>query len=229
MPIAIERPDGRLVDRLLEAGHPVVPVSSNAIKAWREAEVVSGAKSDPGDADVIAEYLRLRFQLLQPMQPFSDRTRALRAAVRARRDLVDQRTGVRNQLEAALDAFWPGAKEVFYDLTSLVALAFLKRYPTPASAAKLGENQMAAFCKKQGYSGRRTPAELVERLRKPPSGIGAGAEMAARKAALLAYVSVIASLNAAIKDLDKEVWQAQGGSLPLGLQQTLPQRNAHLR
>jgi len=205
MPIAIERPDGRLVDRLLEAGHPVVPVSSNAIKAWREAEVVSGAKSDPGDADVIAEYLRLRFQLLQPMQPFSDRTRALRAAVRARRDLVDQRTGVRNQLEATLDAFWPGAKEVFYDLTSLVALAFLKRYPTPASAAKLGEKQMAAFCKKQGYSGRRTPAELVERLRKPPSGIGAGAEMAARKAALLAYVSVIASLNAAIKDLDKEV------------------------
>ncbi len=125
--------------------------------------------------------------------------------MRARRDLVDQRTGVRNQLEATLDAFWPGAKEVFYDLTSLVALAFLKRYPTPASAAKLGENQMAAFCKKQGYSGRRTPAELVERLRKPPSGIGAGAEMAARKAALLAYVSVIASLNAAIKDLDKEV------------------------
>src|SRR5713226_2350668 len=160
--VAIERPDGRLVDRLLEAGHPVVPVSPNAIKAWRESEVVSGAKSDPGDAEVIAEYLRLRFQLLQPMQPFSDRTRALRAAVRARRDLVDQRTGVRNQLEATLDAFWPGAKEVFYDLTSLVALAFLKRYPTPASAAKLGENQMAAFCKKQGYSGRRTPAELVE-------------------------------------------------------------------
>ena len=46
LPVAIERPDGRLVDRLLEAGHPVVPVRSNAIKAWREGEVVSGAKSD---------------------------------------------------------------------------------------------------------------------------------------------------------------------------------------
>jgi Transposase len=55
LPVALERPDGRLVDRLLEAGHPVVPVRSNAIKAWREGEVVSGAKSDAGDAKVIAE------------------------------------------------------------------------------------------------------------------------------------------------------------------------------
>ena len=46
LPVALERPDGRLVDRLLEAGHPVVPVKTTAIKAWREAEVGSGAKSD---------------------------------------------------------------------------------------------------------------------------------------------------------------------------------------
>jgi hypothetical protein len=151
--VAIERPDGRLVDRLLEAGHPVVAVSPNAIKAWREGEVVSGAKSDPGDAAVIAEYLRLRFHLLKPLQPFSDHTLALRAVVRARGDLVAQRTAAHNQLEATLDAFWPGAKEVFSDVTCKIALAFLRRYPTPASAAKLGEKQMAAFCKKHGYSG----------------------------------------------------------------------------
>ena len=60
MPVAIERPDGRLVDALLEAGIPVLPVKPNAIKTWREAEVLSGAKSDPGDAHVIADYLRVR-------------------------------------------------------------------------------------------------------------------------------------------------------------------------
>lgn len=60
VPVAIERPDGRLVDALLEAGHPVVPVKPNAIKAWRDGEVLSGATSDAGDAAVIAEYLRLR-------------------------------------------------------------------------------------------------------------------------------------------------------------------------
>jgi hypothetical protein len=62
LPVAIERPDGRLVDRLLEAGHPVVAVKTTAIKAWREAEVTSGAKTDPGDADVIADYLRVRYR-----------------------------------------------------------------------------------------------------------------------------------------------------------------------
>ena len=64
MPVAIERPDGRLAGLLLEAGHPVVPVKPNAIKTWRDGEVLSGAKSDAGDAVVIAEYLRLRAQAI---------------------------------------------------------------------------------------------------------------------------------------------------------------------
>jgi transposase len=82
-PVAIERPDGRLVDRLLEAGHPVVAVSPRAIKAWRESEVPSGAKSDPADAQVICEYLRLRHDRLEVLEPFSPATRALRATVHA--------------------------------------------------------------------------------------------------------------------------------------------------
>ena len=97
-------------------------------------------RSSP-NAGVIAEYLRLRFHLLKPLRPFSDQTKALRAAVRARADLVGQRTTANDQLEATLDAFWPGAKKVFFDVISPIALAFLQRYPTPASAAKLGEAQ----------------------------------------------------------------------------------------
>lgn len=204
-PVAIERPDGRLVDALLEAGHPVVAVSPNAIKAWREAEVASGAKSDPGDAEVIAEYLRLRQHRLTVMEPFSDETRALRAAVRARDDLVGQRVAAHNQLEACLDAFWPGAKAVFADVTSEIALAFLARYPTPGAAKALGERRLGAFLTKHGYSGRRSPAELLGRLRAAPDGIAEGAEAEARRDAVMAYVRVIRALNAAIKDLARSV------------------------
>src|SRR2546430_11495933 len=75
MPVAIERPNGRLVDLLLEAGHPVVPVSPNAIKTWREGEVLSGAKSDAGDAAVIAEYLQLRQHRLRIAPPTPTRPR----------------------------------------------------------------------------------------------------------------------------------------------------------
>ncbi len=164
MPVAIERPDGRLVDVLLEAGHPVVPVSPNAIKAWRDGEVVSGAKSDAGDAEVIAEYLRMRQHKLRVLAPFSDATRGLRAAVRARDALVDQRVAANNQLEACLEAFWPGANAIFADICSDIALAFLERYPTPASALRLTEKQLATFLTRHGRPARR-PLRGCRRLR----------------------------------------------------------------
>ena len=215
VPVAIERPDGRLVDALLEAGHPVVPVSPNAIKAWRESEVLSGAKDDPGDAEVIAEYLRLRAHKLTVLAPFRADTRALRAVVRARDNLVEQRVAANNQLEACLDAFWPGAKAVFADVCSQIALAFLERYPTPASARSLGEKRMAAFLAKHGYSGRRPAAELLERLRAAPEGIADGAETEARRDAVLGYARVIRALNTSIKNLDRSV-SARLGEHPDG-------------
>lgn len=205
VPVAIERPDGRLVDRLLEAGHPVVPVKPTAIKAWREAEVGSGAKSDPGDARVIAEYLRLRRADLRELRPLSEETRALRAVVRTRDDLVDARTAAGNQLTAMLDAFWPGAHGLFADITSAIELAFLESYPTPTAAAHLGEARMAGFLRRHGYSGRRSPAELLVHLRSAPRGLGDGPESRARRDAVLAMVRVIEALNRAIKDLDRSV------------------------
>ena len=140
IPIGIERPDGRLVDLLLEAGHPVVPVSPNAIKTWREGEVLSGAKSDAADAAVIAEYLRLRRHRLTAAAPYSGETKAVRTVVRTRDDLVQMRVAAVNQLAALLEAYWPGANAIFADLESKIALEFLNRYPTPTAAAHLGEN-----------------------------------------------------------------------------------------
>ncbi len=203
--VAIERPDGRLVDRLLDAGHPVVPVKTTAIKAWREAEVASGAKSDPGDAQVIADYLRLRRPDLRELRPFSEETRALRAVVRTRGDLVDARVAAGNQLAALLAAFWPGASELFADVWSEIALAFLERYPAPIAAAHLGEVRMAAFLRKHGYSGRRSPAELLERLRSAPAGLADGPESEARRDTVLAMVRLLRALNRSIKDLDRSV------------------------
>jgi transposase len=205
LPVAVERPDGRLVDLLLEAGHPVVPVKPNAIKTWRDGEVLSGAKSDAGDAAVIAEYLRLRAHKLTVAVPYSDETLALRAVVRARGDLVELRVAATNQLSALLDAHWPGARAVFADVESPVSLQFLTRYPTPAAAAHLGEKRMAAFCVKHGYSGRRTAAQLLARLRAAPAGTGREALTEALRDAVLAAVAVLQALNASVKSLDRSV------------------------
>jgi transposase len=203
IPIAIERPNGRLVDLLLEAGHPVVPVSPNAIKTWREGEVLSGAKSDAGDAAVIAEYLRLRRHRLQVAVPCSGQTQALRTVVRTRSDLIDMRVAATNQLSALLEASWPGAKVIFADVESPISLAFLTRYPTPASAAHLGEKRIAAFCASQGYSGKRPAAELLARLRQAPAGTADPALTTALGTAVLALVAVLRALNTAVRDLDR--------------------------
>lgn len=205
MPVAIERPNGRLVDLLLEAGHPVVPVSPNAIKTWREGEVLSGAKSDAGDAAVIAEYLRLRQHKLRTAAPYCDETLALRTVVRTRGDLVEMRVAATNQLSALLEAHWPGAKAIFADVESPISLEFLTRYPTPAAAAHLGEKRMAAFLVKHGYSGRRPAAELLARLRAAPAGTSRESLTEALGDAVLAAVGVLTALNAAVKKLDRSV------------------------
>jgi len=205
MPVAIERPDGRLVDALLEAGYPVIPVKPNAIKTWREAEVLSGAKSDSGDAAVIADYLRVRFHRLRPAVPYSGPTKTLRAVTRTRGDLVDARVAAVNQLAALLDTYWPGAKAIFASLSSAIALTFLTRYPTAASAAALTEKRLAAFCAKQGYSGKKPAAVLLARPRSAPAGTTDPDLTDGARTAILAQVGVITALNTAIKDLDRSI------------------------
>src|SRR4051794_11408764 len=205
MPVGIERPDGRLVDALLEAGHPVVPVKPNAIKTWREGEVLSGAKSDAGDAAVIAEYLRLRSHRLRPATPFSPQTKALRTVVRTREDIVAMRVTATNQLTALLDTHWPGATTIFADVESPIALEFLTRYPTEKHATHLGEKRLQAFCVKHGYSGRRPAAELLARLRSAPTGTNDPDLVEAIRDAVLALVAVLRTLGEVRKNLDRSV------------------------
>ena len=205
IPVGIERPNGRLVDLLLEAGHPVVPVSPNAIKTWREGEVLSGAKSDAGDAAVIAEYLRLRAHRLRVVPGYSPETKALRTVVRTRDDLVAMRVAAANQLAALLDAHWPGAKAIFADIASPIALAFLTRYPSAVSARSLGEKRLAAFLVKHGYCGRRPASELLTRLRHAPAGTLDDTLTEAVRDAVLAMVTVLTALVTALKDLDRSV------------------------
>jgi transposase len=202
--VGIERTEGRLVDKILEAGFPIVVIPTFAMKDFRRRYAVGGAKSDPGDAYVIADVVRTDGHRLRRLEPLSAETRALRAVVRARGDLVDQRVALSNQLRAALEAFWPGAAAIFADICSDISLAFLDRYPTPESAQRLGEARLGAFLKREGYSGRRPPAVLLERLRAAPEGV-TGIEAKARADTVAAMVQTMRALKRSIKDLDRSI------------------------
>jgi transposase len=169
--IAIERPSGLIVDALLEAGHRVFPIHPNAVKASRPRYRSHAGKSDVSDAYLLADLLRTDGHRWQALSPQSDSIRALRALVRSRDDLVHTRVALGNQLTSALEAFWPGAACIFADITSPIALAFLARYPSPASAARLNEARLRRFCQSQHYSGRRSAAELYARLHAAADGL----------------------------------------------------------
>jgi transposase len=194
LPIAIERPAGLLVDLLVEAGFTVVPIHPNVLEATRPRYSAARGKSDPGDAYILADVLRTDGHRFQALKPHGDETRALRALVRTRDDLVKQRVALANRLRSLLESFWAGAALIFADVDSPIALNFLRRFPTPASAAKLDEKKLAAFLAKHAYCGRRKPADLLARLREAPVCQVGELEAEAKGEAVLALVAVLEPL-----------------------------------
>ena len=202
LPIAIERPSGLLVDTLVEARFPVVPIHPNALKATRPRYAAAPGKSDPGDAYILADILRTDGHRFRPLRAPSDRTKALRAAVRARDDLVTTRVQLGNQLRSLLDSFWAGAAAIFADIDSAIALDFLDSYPTPESAARLGPKRLERFLKRASYSGRRPVEQLLERLRSAPPGKAAELESETKGQLVRSLVAILRPLVAQIRELD---------------------------
>jgi transposase len=194
IPIAIERPSGLLVDALVEAGFVLMPIHPNAVKACRPRYRAVSAKSDPGDAYILADILRTDGHRLTQLRPQSDAIKALRGLVRGRDDLVSSRVALANQLTALLDDFWPGAALIFADVATPIALAFIERYPTPESAARLGPKRLAGFLAQHSYCGRRSAEALLERLHAAPAGRAGETESDAKGELVRALARTLQSL-----------------------------------
>lgn len=220
--IAIERPSGVLVDTLVQAGLTVVPIHPNVVKATRPRYSAAGGKSDPGDAFLLADLLRTDGHRFRPLQPPSDETRALRTLVRGRDDLVAQRVALANQLRALLERAWPGAAHVFAAVDSPIALAFLARYPTAQSAARLGEHRLARFLAQHAYCGRRSARELLTRLHAAPASAVADTEADAVGDLVHCLVAVLTPLVTQLQQLNAAITAALQQHPDAALVQSLP-------
>lgn len=206
--IAIERPSGLVVDTLVDRGFAVVPIHPNVVKAARPRYSAAQGKTDLGDAYLLGDLLRTDGHRFRTLSPLSDETKALRGMVRTRDDLVATRAAAANQLRSLLGEFWAGAAEIFADVDSPIALDFLDRYPTPQSAAGLGEKRLAAFLARHAYSGRRSAAELLERLRSAPRSVAGELEADAKGECVRALVAVLRPLVAQIAALTSAIEHA---------------------
>ena len=203
--VAIERPEGLLVDRLLEAGVRVLALHPNQVKAARDRFRASGGKSDRFDRFVLCELARTDRHRFRILEPDGDETKALRALVRAREDLVGARVALCNQLRAELQLFWPGPIGLFCDLDSPISLAFLARYPSPADARGLGEKRLAAFLKAHRYGGRKTAAQLLARLRSAAAGRTGERETRARRSVVARLVATLQTMVTHIAELESQI------------------------
>ena len=166
--VAIERPDGPVIDTLLAAGLIVVVISPNQVKNLRSRYGSAGNKDDRFDAYVLADTLRTDRARLRPLVPDTEAAIALRRACRARKDLVGHRVAAANQLRAHLRNVFPGAVGLFADIDSEISLAFLTRFDTQDRADWLSPSRLADWLKKVGYSGRTDPVVLHQRLLDAP-------------------------------------------------------------
>lgn len=219
--VAIERPDGPVVDALLDAGLEAVVVSSRSIKALRERYGTSGNKSDRSDAYVLADCLRTDGHRWRSLEPDSTATVTLRGHVRARKDLVETRVATANQLRAHLRIVFPGAVGLFSDLDSPISLRFLERFPSASRAEWLSEKRLAAWLRANGYCGRKAPAVLYTRLAESARGT-TGDEGDARAAITLAYLSVLKALRRQIDELDTRIAELLDAHPDAHIFQSLP-------
>ena len=203
--VAIERPDGLLVERLLDAGLRVLALHPNQVAATRARFRAAGGKSDRFDAFVLCELARTDNHRFRVLEANTDQTKALKALTRAREDLVGARVALCNQLRAELERFWPGPIGLFKDLDSPISLAFLAKYPSPRDARALGPKRLEAFLARQRYSGHKPAGELLAKLRSAPEGRASETEMAARRQVVLALVATLTPLVQQVRQLERQI------------------------
>ena len=204
--VAIERPDGPVIDTLLEAALTVVVISPNQVKNLRGRYSSAGNKDDRFDAYVLADTLRTDRPRLRRLEPDTPETVALRRACRARKDLVSHRVAVANQLRAHLRNVFPGAVGLFRDLDSPISLAFLTRFTTQTDADWLTPKRLGAWLTKQSYSGKVAPEVLHSHLLSAPRGI-TGQDAATQAHITHALLAVLSTLVEQIKTLTTQISQ----------------------
>jgi transposase len=113
-----------------------------------------------------------------------------------------------NQLRAELERCWPGVIRCFPDLHRPIVLAFLERWPTAEDAPRLTERQLAGFLAKQHYPGRRTPAQLLDKLQLAPTGRAGQIETEARRQLVRGLTAALRPVIAQIVQLDRQIADA---------------------
>jgi transposase len=200
--VGVETDRGLLVGALVAAGYQVYAVNPRAVDRYRDRHGQAGAKSDAGDARVLADLVRTDRHQHRRVAGDSELAEAIKILARSHQNLIWTRQRLANQLRSTLREFYPAALAAFAELASPEALAVLAAAPTPARGQSLTVADLVGRC---GRAGRRrelhTRAEAIHQALQAEQ-LAAPALLAdAYGASVAAIVGVLTSLSAQIDSL----------------------------
>ena len=207
--VGIETDHGLWVASLVGAGYQVYAINPKAVARYRDRHHVGGAKSDAGDAKVLADLVRTDAHNHRVLAGDSSAVQAVKVLARAQQALVWSRNREVNRLRNALREFYPTALDAFEDLHARDALAVLGRAPDPAGGARLTLSQVKAALR---AGGRRrnldATAEKIQAVLRAKQLHAPAAVAAAYAVVVKAQVGVITALNTQLADLETELEQS---------------------
>jgi hypothetical protein len=203
--VGIETDRGPWVAALIAAGYRVFAINPLPASRYRERHGVSGAKSDAGDAHVLADMVRTDSRQLRAVAGDTAQAAAVKVVTRTHKTLIWERTRHGQRLRHALRDYFPAALEAFDDIDAADTLELLARAPDPASAARLTTAQISAALKR---ARRRHIPEKTEVIQAALRAAHLGQPdivTAAYAASARALIAVLITLNEQVKILQGQV------------------------
>jgi Transposase/Transposase IS116/IS110/IS902 family len=207
--VGIEVDRGLLITALLGAGYAVYAVNPLASARYRDRHATSGAKSDPGDAKVLADLVRTDRHNHRQVAGDTELVEGIKILARGHQNTIWNRQRQINALRSSLREYYPGALAAFgTDLSNNDAVSVISVAPTPDLGRQLSRSKIAAALRRGGRmrSIEKRAAEIQEALRgdylqAPPAIVEAHGEVARSSVALIdAYTKQIASLELALTE-----------------------------
>ena len=197
--VGIETDRGLWVGALVGAGYQVYAINPMAVSRYRDRHRQGGAKSDRGDAKVLADLVRTDRHNHRPVAGDSPDADGIKIMARAHQNLIWARTRHTNQMRNALREYYPAALETFDDLAHRDALAILGRAPTPTRGARLTLPQIRAAVQRGGR--KRNLDKVARRIQK---GLR-GAHLTAPGPVADAFGTIVASLVKIIAETNRQI------------------------
>lgn len=208
--IGIETDRGTWVSALVAAGYQVFALNPVQVARYRERHGASGAKSDRGDAHVLAEIVRLDRAHHRAMAGDSPQVEGLKLVARSHQAFIWDRTRHFQRLRSALREFFPAALEAFPDLTAPEALELLERAPDPARAARLSRSKITAALIRARRRDPEAKAETIQAALRAPALRQDPAIEAAYAVIVASAVRLITQLTTQIAELQAVVAEGFG-------------------